>query len=181
MRACTYTRADTLGASAFTWSACCTSRPRRAPLIYGDRINYKEQIEKSVNRLWRTVSAIILLCLASLPRVAHDRLSLAEARRGRNFRPSSRISIFEKSYFSPLVSGIALSLFFFLSFLFGCLEIIEQSNAIKACILCERITLTGGRYAVVYGNYIRSLFSFPFAFPPKTKIKCIINVRIDIS
>lgn len=67
MRACTYTRADTLGASAFTWSACCTSRPRRAPLIYGDRINYKEQIEKSVNRLWRTVSAIILLCLASLP------------------------------------------------------------------------------------------------------------------
>lgn len=73
-----YTRADTLGASAFTWSACCTSRPCRAPLIYGDRINYKEQIEKSVNRVWRTVSAIILLCLPSLPRLAHDRLSLAD-------------------------------------------------------------------------------------------------------
>lgn len=78
MRACMYTRADTLGASAFTWSACCTSRPCRAPLIYGDRINYKEQIEKSVNRVWRTVSAIILLCLPSLPRLAHDRLSLAD-------------------------------------------------------------------------------------------------------
>lgn len=78
MRACMYTRADTLGALAFTWSACCTSRPCRAPLIYGDRINYKEQIEKSVNRVWRTVSAIILLCLPSLPRLAHDRLSLAD-------------------------------------------------------------------------------------------------------
>lgn len=78
MRACMYTRADTFGASAFTWSACCTSRPCRAPLIYGDRINYKEQIEKSVNRVWRTVSAIILLCLPSLPRLAHDRLSLAD-------------------------------------------------------------------------------------------------------
>lgn len=78
MRACMYTRADTLGASAFTWSAYCTSRPCRAPLIYGDRINYKEQIEKSVNRVWRTVSAIILLCLPSLPRLAHDRLSLAD-------------------------------------------------------------------------------------------------------
>lgn len=134
MRACTYTRADTLGASAFTWSACCTSRPRRAPLIYGDRINYKERIEKSVNRLWRTVSAIILLCSSPLPSRTIDYL-LAEGRRGRNFRPSNRISIFVKSYFSrALVSSLP-------SFFLGCFEIIEQSNAIKACILCERITL----------------------------------------
>lgn len=137
MRACTYTRADTLGASAFTWSACCTSRPRRAPLIYGDRINYKERIEKSVNRLWRTVSAIILLCSSPLPSRTIDYL-LAEGRRGRNFRPSNRISIFVKSYFSR---ALVSSLFFLLLFFLRCFEIIEQSNAIKACILCERITL----------------------------------------
>lgn len=135
MRACTYTRADTLGASAFTWSACCTSRPRRAPLIYGDRINYKERIEKSVNRLWRTVSAIILLCSSPLPSRTIDYL-LAEGRRGRNFRPSNRISIFVKSYFSRALVSSLPSFFFWESF-----EIIEQSNAIKACILCERITL----------------------------------------
>lgn len=133
-----YTRADTLGASAFTWSACCTSRPCRAPLIYGDRINYKEQIEKSVNRVWRTVSAIILLCLPSLPRLAHDRLSLAD-----------EVQIFDRRIefrFSRRVISLALlyrwnRLFlFFSSLFFGCFEIIEQSNAIKACILCERIT-----------------------------------------
>lgn len=138
MRACMYTRADTLGASAFTWSACCTSRPCRAPLIYGDRINYKEQIEKSVNRVWRTVSAIILLCLPSLPRLAHDRLSLAD-----------EVQIFDRRIefrFSRRVISLALlyrwnRLFlFFSSLFFGCFEIIEQSNAIKACILCERIT-----------------------------------------
>lgn len=133
-----YTRADTLGASAFTWSACCTSRPCRALLIYGDRINYKEQIEKSVNRVWRTVSAIILLCLPSLPRLAHDRLSLAD-----------EVQIFDRRIefrFSRRVISLALlyrwnRLFlFFSSLFFGCFEIIEQSNAIKACILCERIT-----------------------------------------
>lgn len=111
MRACTYTRADTLGASAFTWSACCTSRPRRAPLIYGDRINYKERIEKSVNRLWRTVSAIILLCSSPLPSRTIDYL-LAEGRRGRNFRPSNRISIFVKSYFSRALVSSLPSFFF---------------------------------------------------------------------
>lgn len=138
MRACMYTRADTLGASAFTWSACCTSRPCRAPLIYGDRINYKEQIEKSVNRVWRTVSAIILLCLPSLPRLAHDRLSLAD-----------EVQIFDRRIefrFSRRVISLALlyrwnrPFLFFSSLFFGCFEIIEQSNAIKACILCERIT-----------------------------------------
>lgn len=135
MRACMYTRADTLGASAFTWSACCTSRPCRAPLIYGDRINYKEQIEKSVNRVWRTVSAIILLCLPSLPRLAHDRLSLAD-----------EVQIFHRRIefrFSRRVISLALlyrPFLFFSSLFFGCFEIIEQSNAIKACILCERIT-----------------------------------------
>lgn len=137
MRACMYTRADTLGASAFTWSACCTLRPCRAPLIYGDRINYKEQIEKSVNRVWRTVSAIILLCLPSLPRLAHDRLSLAD-----------EVQIFHRRIefrFSRRVISLALlyldrPFLFFSSLFFGCFEIIEQSNAIKACILCERIT-----------------------------------------
>lgn len=135
MRACMYTRADTLGASAFTWSACCTSRPCRAPLIYGDRINYKEQIEKSVNRVWRTVSAIILLCLPSLPRLAHDRLSLAD-----------EVQIFHRRIefrFSRRVISLAFlyrPFLFFSSLFFGCFEIIEQSNAIKACILCERIT-----------------------------------------
>lgn len=141
MRACMYTRADTLGASAFTWSACCTSRPCRAPLIYGDRINYKEQIEKSVNRVWRTVSAIILLCLPSLPRLAHDRLSLADEvqifDRRIEFRFSRRVISLALLY---LESPRAKPFSFFPLFFFGCFEIIEQSNAIKACILCERIT-----------------------------------------
>lgn len=135
MRACTYTRADTLGASAFTWSACCTSRPRRAPLIYGDRINYKERIEKSVNRLWRTVSAIILLC-SFPPSLAHDRLSPRRGPTRSKFSTvESNFDFREELFLSR--SCIQSPFFFF----WESFEIIEQSNAIKACILCERITL----------------------------------------
>lgn len=102
--------ADTLGASAFTWSACCTSRSRRARLIYGGRINYKEQIEKSVNRLRRTVSAII--CRFPLPPrplpASRDRLSrpgpIEIFARRFEFRVSERRDCTSRMYLLPFFS-----------------------------------------------------------------------------
>lgn len=77
--------ADTLGASAFTWSACCTSRSRRARLIYGGRINYKEEIEKSVDRLWGAGVSNYLPFLRS-----EERSIISPASRNFAVEPSSR-------------------------------------------------------------------------------------------